>query len=259
MTDQNRVKCEACNNDVLVVNGELAAHDKVSGMTMQALGQLERNLSAGELADAECDGSGDPVTSPKEAAQGERPAVPPYLREYDALLLRYAEQLLGAMGKPRDPDLIDHIEEVFAETPVSVEQLQAEITRLRNRGDIWKAKAFEMEEARDALLAERQEKNTFTLPMKEFEDLLRRLDEPARIIPGLHKLMTDPKVRGLFRSFVPRDPDRIDEVLAEVERIWRAHPDLRLTQLVANVLPGDNPHYNVEDDVLLESLRRVYP
>lgn len=57
----------------------------------------------------------------------------------------------------------------------------------------------------------------------------------------------------------PRDPDRIDEVLQEIERIWRKHPDLRLTQLIANVLPGQSPHYNIEDSDLLENLRRVYP
>lgn len=97
------------------------------------------------------------------------------------------------------------------------------------------------------------------VPADVFDELLKRLEQPAKVIPGLLRLLNDQKVKGLFQSLKPRDPDRIDEVLAELERIWRAHPDLRLTQLIANVLPGTSPHYNVEDTDLLENLRRVYP
>lgn len=50
-----------------------------------------------------------------------------------------------------------------------------------------------------------------------------------------------------------RNPARIPKVLAEVQRLWEKHPDLRLTQLLLNV--GE---YNTEDDVLLERLLAQY-
>jgi uncharacterized protein YihD (DUF1040 family) len=33
-----------------------------------------------------------------------------------------------------------------------------------------------------------------------------------------------------------RDPNRIDEVLAEVKRVWAKHPDLRLGQLIGHAV-----------------------
>lgn len=46
-----------------------------------------------------------------------------------------------------------------------------------------------------------------------------------------------------------RDPDRIDRILAKIREVWAEQPDLRLCQLLGNVLPdGDN--YFLEDDEL---------
>ena len=57
-----------------------------------------------------------------------------------------------------------------------------------------------------------------------------------------------------------REPERIDEVLAELEGIWKAHPDTRLGQLILAALDGDEKKLAyIEDDVLLEHLRRRYP
>jgi uncharacterized protein YihD (DUF1040 family) len=55
----------------------------------------------------------------------------------------------------------------------------------------------------------------------------------------------------------PRDPDRIDIVLAELAAYWSRHPDLRLGQLVVNAArrAGVDDAYVVEDDRLLEGLR----
>ena len=33
-----------------------------------------------------------------------------------------------------------------------------------------------------------------------------------------------------------RDPNRIDQVLSEIGIIWKEHPDLRLGQIISNVL-----------------------
>jgi uncharacterized protein YihD (DUF1040 family) len=61
-----------------------------------------------------------------------------------------------------------------------------------------------------------------------------------------------------------RDPERIDEVLAQVRRAWMANPDLRLTQLVFNAAragaeDGSMPSvpvefYNAEEPQLIHGL-----
>jgi hypothetical protein len=54
--------------------------------------------------------------------------------------------------------------------------------------------------------------------------------------------------------------ERIDLILGEIRRIWYAHPDLRLGQLVENAVdPGETEHYTesmywVEDSSLLAGL-----
>ncbi len=57
-----------------------------------------------------------------------------------------------------------------------------------------------------------------------------------------------------------RDPQRIDEVLAELDRIWKAHPATRLGQLILSCLDGkDELLFNMEDEELLQRLRDRYP
>lgn len=53
-----------------------------------------------------------------------------------------------------------------------------------------------------------------------------------------------------------RDVARIARVLALVGAYWRAHPDLRLAQLVGNFAVGCDPYY-LEDDALELRLRRA--
>lgn len=52
-----------------------------------------------------------------------------------------------------------------------------------------------------------------------------------------------------------RDPARIERILGLVEKVWRAHPDLRLTQLIMNVLSMNSDPYYVEDDKLESVLK----
>lgn len=57
-----------------------------------------------------------------------------------------------------------------------------------------------------------------------------------------------------------RDLQRIDAVMAELERIWKAHPDTRLGQLILSCLDGkDELLFNMEDEELLQRLRDRYP
>jgi hypothetical protein len=58
-----------------------------------------------------------------------------------------------------------------------------------------------------------------------------------------------------------RDPKRIEPILEEIRRIWTACPDLRLAQLLVNVIRSPEPCPQIfyfEDDKLLERLR-AYP
>lgn len=52
-----------------------------------------------------------------------------------------------------------------------------------------------------------------------------------------------------------RDPARIDRILELVEKLWHDSPDLRLTQLIMNVLYMSSDPYYVEDDRLEEALK----
>lgn len=48
----------------------------------------------------------------------------------------------------------------------------------------------------------------------------------------------------------PRDPARIDIVLAALRAYWLANPDLRLGQIVVNAADGGDP-FGIEDDALM--------
>lgn len=50
-----------------------------------------------------------------------------------------------------------------------------------------------------------------------------------------------------------RNPARITIVLDKILKIWMRHPDLRLGQLIVNVISADYI-YEIEDDKLLELL-----
>jgi hypothetical protein len=52
-----------------------------------------------------------------------------------------------------------------------------------------------------------------------------------------------------------RDPARIERILGLVEKLWLDSPDLRLTQLIMNVLHMSSDPYYVEDDRLEEALK----
>jgi hypothetical protein len=54
-----------------------------------------------------------------------------------------------------------------------------------------------------------------------------------------------------------RDPDRISHVLAKVEQLWRAYPDWRLGQLIANVASWSGTDaWDLEEDGLVDEIDR---
>lgn len=54
-----------------------------------------------------------------------------------------------------------------------------------------------------------------------------------------------------------RDVNRIDKILEQIGRVWKQYPDLRLGQLLLNVL-GDPMLYYAEDDEIVMALRDFY-
>ena len=54
-----------------------------------------------------------------------------------------------------------------------------------------------------------------------------------------------------------RDVNRIDKILNEIKDIWEEYPDLRLGQLICNVV-RDPALYYIEDEALVEILRESY-
>lgn len=55
-----------------------------------------------------------------------------------------------------------------------------------------------------------------------------------------------------------RSPERIDEVLTKIKIIWKRFPDLRLMQLLLNVIPNGSLAYYVEDEELIKALLNFY-
>ena len=54
-----------------------------------------------------------------------------------------------------------------------------------------------------------------------------------------------------------RDPNRIDTILHDIGVIWHKYPDMRLGQLIGNVLEGAALYY-VEDTGLVSALKDSY-
>ena len=56
-----------------------------------------------------------------------------------------------------------------------------------------------------------------------------------------------------------RNPDRIPEILKELEEFWKQNPDWRLGQIIANLnyeIMGNNDPFYMEDTDLLELLKQ---
>ena len=52
-----------------------------------------------------------------------------------------------------------------------------------------------------------------------------------------------------------RNPERISSILAELENTWKRYPDLRLGQLIMDIIPDDNLRFYIEDDKMLEAIK----
>lgn len=54
-----------------------------------------------------------------------------------------------------------------------------------------------------------------------------------------------------------RPKNRIDKILNELSVVWKKNPDLRLGQLICNVLQDPQLYY-IEDDDLIDYLKKYY-
>lgn len=54
-----------------------------------------------------------------------------------------------------------------------------------------------------------------------------------------------------------RDKDRIPKILERLSVVWKKHPDLRLGQLIGNVVAGNTMYY-AEDEELIEAIEKFY-
>ena len=56
-----------------------------------------------------------------------------------------------------------------------------------------------------------------------------------------------------------RDPDRIEDILDELEEYWSENPDLRLGQIVCNISQkkGYEDSFYIEDEEVLRDLRNL--
>lgn len=71
--------------------------------------------------------------------------------------------------------------------------------------------------------------------------------------------MREKEQKHYFTNLKPRDPNRIPVVLDKIQTLWKQNPDLRLGQLLVNVLPYGITHrelFNLEDDKVLDALER---
>lgn len=55
-----------------------------------------------------------------------------------------------------------------------------------------------------------------------------------------------------------RDPKRIDKCLRKIKEVWGKNPDLRLGQLLLNIVPSVNSLYFIEDEELINLLEKFY-
>ena len=55
-----------------------------------------------------------------------------------------------------------------------------------------------------------------------------------------------------------RDKKRIPDILARLENVWEKYPDLRLGQLIVNVVDDASLLYMLEDNELIEGIEKAY-
>jgi hypothetical protein len=69
--------------------------------------------------------------------------------------------------------------------------------------------------------------------------------------------LIDDVIRKMGPPGPPRDPGRIDPILELIGKVWKKSPDMRLMQLLLNVLGQPRDSFYLEDGELIGQLQRV--
>lgn len=62
-------------------------------------------------------------------------------------------------------------------------------------------------------------------------------------------------IESLFGTYKPRPVERIPEILALLEEAWRKYPDLRLGQLMVNIVGREERLFYLEDEILVDEIK----
>lgn len=54
-----------------------------------------------------------------------------------------------------------------------------------------------------------------------------------------------------------RDPTRMPKILQKLQTLWEKYPDMRFCQLLASINGGVDDDFYIEDDVLLQRIRKI--
>lgn len=55
-----------------------------------------------------------------------------------------------------------------------------------------------------------------------------------------------------------RNPQRIEKAMLSLKHLWKRHPELRLGQLIGNIIKEESLLYYIEDEELLKVLWKGY-
>lgn len=84
---------------------------------------------------------------------------------------------------------------------------------------------------------------------KEIENIIALGSENQVTREPSNNDAVDSFIKSVSKRTSMRDANRIEPMLAELKKVWEKHPDLRLGQLICNIIPKDKLYY-VEDDIM---------
>lgn len=88
---------------------------------------------------------------------------------------------------------------------------------------------------------------------KDIENIIALDLEKQNSMESSNQDAVDSFIKSVSARTSMRDVNRIEPMLAELKKVWEKHPDLRLGQLICNIVPEDKLYY-VEDDIMQEKI-----
>lgn len=88
---------------------------------------------------------------------------------------------------------------------------------------------------------------------KDIENIIALDLEKQNSMESSNQDAVDSFIKSVSARTSMRDVNRIEPMFAELKKVWEKHPDLRLGQLICNIVPEDKLYY-VEDDIMQEKI-----